>query len=604
MQLSPGAAQAFAESGELGAPIPELPPATSTLEDPLDPIEREIAALEESGAPAEQRAASWRRAAAVWRDRFGSVDEQERALREAAAAAPNDPATLLAAAEGCAASGRTELALAYGRAAVAAADGGAAPGRDDVLLAYAGIARRVGKPAAAMSALRAAFPGRHAVEAHATAGAMLLEQGRGAEACDELLETALLCGSAERGPAERGPAERASAEDRERAGYFVLAAWCAAPERERAREALLGALASSGRALGAIALRAVLASREKSGDARRTLLLTAAERAELEERPLLAADLLLRELDTEPDLDVVYEPLDADLASAGAMIERAVVLEEIAAGSMPESRGHWLTRAAQARLELPGDGAWEAELRVRCLEQEPEDAAAMDAVRRQAEASADPLLLADALERAARATGWTDATMRRAALEELAIVSDSQTHEPLRAAWARSVAAALGGEPMSKAPARFEPATRPLMGRAAELERMSRQGTDEERPVATRELARILAQDPERRDRVVALLTESLAVTWDDQAATILERIHALRGETDAQIAVLEARAEHEPKRIEKVRRLMRIAALHAARGTARDVAGACLRALDEVPGHRDARGAAPAPASRARRCA
>lgn len=571
VQLSPGAAQAFANSGELAVTLPEPPPVTGSLEDPLDPIEREIAALEESDAPPEERAAAWRAAAETWLERYGSAFERERALREAAAALASDPDVLLAAADACAACARNELALAYGRAAVAAADEGTR--RDDVLIAYAMLCRRIGRAPAALSALRAASQGSRGGEARMIAASVLLSQGRPADAADEMLEAAALL----------------VADDPERADFLTRTAWWLAPNDDRATDAFSVSLAREDRRPAAIAVRSDAARRAATPDARRRLRLAAAERAELDERPLLAADLLLRALDEEPELEVLYDPLDGDLEAAGALIERAVVLEELSAACASESRAHWLTRAADARLEIAGDGAWELELRLRCLELEPEDERAMIAVRRQAEAAADPMVLADALERVARAQTWSSDIPRRAMLEELGAVAEELTHEPLRAAWARSVAAAMGGEPMPRARARFEQSTRPAMQHAAALERLSREGDPDERRMATVDLASILAQDPERRERAIALLTGLLEQAWDDRGGDLLERILALRGDVAGRIAVLERRVEHEPRRIERVRRLLRVASFEAARGEHRAAARACLRALEEVPSHREA---------------
>ncbi|AKF07629.1 hypothetical protein [Sandaracinus amylolyticus] len=571
VQLSPGAAQAFAQIETFDLTLPELPPATRALDDALDPLEREIAVLEESGAPAVERAAAWRAAAETWLERYASVEERERALREAAAALAEDPETLLAAADACAACAHTDLALAYGRAAVGAA--GEGPRRDDVLIAYALLARRIGRTQVALSALRAASGGARAADARAITASIVIAQGRPADAADELL----------------GAATQLGESDPEGAAYLVGWAWSITPGHERAADAMAAWHAAAQRGPAIIALRADAARRASEPDVRRRLRLEAAERAEMDERPLLAAEMLLRALDDEPELEVLYEPLDVDLEAAGALVERAVVLEELATVCPPEARLSWLTRAADARLEIPGDGSWELELRIRCLEVEPTDEGARAAIRQQAEAAADPMLLADALERAIRASGWTSDAARAAALEDLARIADDVTHEPLRAAWARSVAAALGGEPMSKARARFESTMRPAMARAAELDRLSRQGERAERRDATRGLAAILAQDPERRERAISLLAGMIDEGWDDGAGDLLERILTLRGDVPGRIQVLEQRVEHEGRRIERVRRLLRIAGLEAVRGDHRAAARACLRVLNEVPGHREA---------------
>ncbi len=571
VQLSPGAAQIFEHIGELASPLVELPQIVSKLEDPLDAIEREIAILEESTARAEERATAWRSAAETWFDRYGSVEERERALREAAAATPEDANALLDAANACTASARTELALAYGRAAVAAALEG--DERDRVLQSYAELCLRAGRPSIALAALSSISErSRSSVDAHRIAASIHKARGRFAEAAAELCDSSALC-------AELDPV---------RATFDLRSAWCLALLSEEPFERLVHALVHEELMVGAMGLCADHAARSTNVEIRRTCWLAAAERAHTADRPLWAADFLLRAFDDEPSLESVYLPLDAALSEASAVLERTVVLEEIATAAPMSSRSEWMNRAADARLDVPGDGMWELELRLRCLELTPENEHAMISVRRQSEATADPLLLADSLERVARAKTWSSAEAQKAVLEELATITDELTNEPLRAAWARSMAASITGD-SSRVRGRLAPSTRPIMQRAAELDRLSREGEAQEARRAKLELASILAQDPERRDRAIALLKELLEEAWDSTASGLLERLFAIRGDVDARIAVLHQRARSELERAPRTRALLWIASLEAARGDHREAAHACSKILEEVPSHQEA---------------
>jgi hypothetical protein len=571
VQLSPGAAQIFEHVGELAAPLAELPPIASKLEDPLDAIEREIAILEESTAKAEERAAAWRSAAETWLYRYGSVEEHERALRESAAAVPGDARALLDAANACAASARTDLALAYGRAAVAAALEG--DERDHVLQSYAELCLRAGRPSIALAALRSiSEQSRFAADAHRIAAAIHRTRGRFAEAAAELCDSSAL----------------RTALDPVRAAFDLRAAWCLASLSDDLSERLVHALDHEGLAVGAMGLEADRAARSTKIESRRKFWISAAERAQAADKPLWAADFFLRAFDEEPTLDSLYLPLDTALNQASALLERAVVLEEIASAAPVSSRADWMNLAADARLEVPGDGMWELELRLRCLELTPENEHAMLAVRRQCEAAEGPRLLADALERVARAKIWPSAEAQKAILEELATIADELTSEPLRAAWARSMAASIAGD-QNRVRGRLAPSTRPIMQRAAELERMSREGELQDARQARFELASILVQDPERRDRAIALLKELLEEGWDSTTAGLLERIFAIRGDVAARISVLEQRVKNEAQRAPRIRALLWIASLEAGRGEYRAAARACSRILEEVPSHREA---------------
>jgi tetratricopeptide (TPR) repeat protein len=99
--------------------VASLPPPTdlhTPLDDPMDSVERLIAALEQSGAPGGERAAAWREAARVFDSHFGALSEAARAFREAATADPDDRVAQREAALRCASLGQFRVARAYAEA--------------------------------------------------------------------------------------------------------------------------------------------------------------------------------------------------------------------------------------------------------------------------------------------------------------------------------------------------------------------------------------------------------------------------------------------------------------------------------------------------------
>lgn len=566
LEAKPALRDAYPETSVLIAELPMFPEPTRRLDDPLDAIEAAIATLEERNAPAEARRKAWREAAEIWLERYGSVDEWARALREAAAAT-NDATSLIDAARACAATAQTELALAYGRAAIAIAE--AEDERTRVLIDFALMCRRIGRPLPALSALRAA--GMQAELTAELAAELLESRSRIHEAADALLESAAFA------PTEEMAASR------------VARAFRMAPDQVRAAEHLANTLANTGNLRGAIAVAAYAAECCDDEDQRRNLRFTAAQDAELAGAPMVAADLLLRQFDAEPELDLLYEPLDYDLHAAELHLERAIVLEEIANAVVPDARREWLIRAADARCAILDDCDWETELRIRILELDPEDDEALAFIRERAESGANPTLLADALERAVRATTWSRGARRRAALHELARICESETNEPMRAAWARSVAGVLDGEPKRSARAEFEQASRPQMIRAAELERASQSAVGDAQRDAVLRLGAILAQDPERRDRAISLLQERFDEHAEPEALALLLRVLALRNDLDGQVELLDRASHGAIDSGARARILLRIACIEGGRGDLRAMARASLRILDEVPDHREA---------------
>lgn len=567
VQLDPALSPIFDDEPQLTTPLPEIPQPVARLDDPLDALERSIALLEQAGAPGPERAEAWRRFGDAWEERFGSLEEAARAHREAAAADPEDRVALARASELCAALGRADLAVAYARASVSAAQEPIERAR--ALWGYALLCRRLGKLSEALGALRAAAAANpHDPEPLALSAYVWRELGRPRDAAD----------------AAARAAERMRDRDPKQALSLAALALALDPRAPGRAEAYAAELASNGLTEASVAVLADAARHSDDADTRRARLLAAAEQAELSDRPDRAADLLTRAFDAEPHVDLLYEPLDTDLAQANAPLERAVLLEEIAAAAPRELQASWLVRAADARFDVPGDAWWETELRIRALELAPDDAACWRAVREQAEASGDPRLLADALERALSRGVFLDPTNERRALEELARLAEDALDAPLRAAWAleRLRASAPNDPAPRRALERLAPRIAAHRARRAELERDAR--------FRARELADHLFDDPERRREALALHRALLDATPDDTTlGDAVERLARLLGDDLAEAGALELRAEHAPSRAERVRLRLRLAALTALAGRWADAASACKRILEELPSHREA---------------
>ncbi|GAB4203449.1 MAG: hypothetical protein OHK0013_17550 [Sandaracinaceae bacterium] len=417
--LAPGAAP-VAWATELPAFAPDLVLGDRPLADPLDAAEDQVAALEAAGAPAPLRARAWRIVAEVARERLGALDEYARAAREAAAADPTDPDGLRRAADACAAIEEVELALAYGKAVIAVAQTQELRAR--ALHEYALLCHRLGRREEALQAARAATQ----LDPESVASWMLV--GELELALDRRSDAAVSFGEA---------ASLAHAQDPARAHLLAARSYRACPKAAHAVEQLSASLARAGLHAVAVELRAERARIEPDRDERRRLLLVAAERAESHGTPLASASLLLAAFDTDPSIDVVWEPLVSDLLEAGAQRERAIVLEEIAREAR-EDAGEWWVRAADARAALEPDGSLELELRTRALVELPGHGPTLEALRTLADRTGHHDAYLAALDRAirgARATGGP-----RKHLATLLASEADRRRRPTLAAWASEVA--------------------------------------------------------------------------------------------------------------------------------------------------------------------
>ncbi|MBC7172992.1 MAG: hypothetical protein H5U40_11210, partial [Polyangiaceae bacterium] len=347
-------------------------------------VEREIAQLEAAHAPGDVRARAWIALGALWQRGHGSLAEAARAYREASAADPTNVQALKQAARLCAAIGQLDLAEAYSSAAVAATEGLA---RAESLVELARYAERGGRSAEAINALRAATRlNSENAELWSRLSRALRATGERNAAVEAGVNAVSLWADL-RPQAALGECE----------GLLELA-----PTSRAVLSAYAQALAADGRAAAAVAWLADGVRSLANVAERQQHLLDAAELAESAGRTDLSAELLLEAFDLDPSVEAFHDALALDAESGLSREDAAVVLEAIAAAAPPSRRGEWLDRAAIAHTELAGGGDWALILQTRALCADPELSEPLEALRRTAESTGDPALLADALERAIR----------------------------------------------------------------------------------------------------------------------------------------------------------------------------------------------------------
>ncbi len=496
VRLSPGAARAFDEE-IVPPPLPSLPPKGKPLDDPFAPLERRIASLEQKGAEPVDRAAAWRALGDALRARSGSVEELVRCYREAVAATPTDSELLFATADACAAGRQFDLALAYARAAIATKTD--AESRREALLTYARLARRIGRSTDALAAARAASTlGEGEASPLILSGQIEAEVGLKREAVADWVEAAI--------------ATRQT--DPALAHALLTSAYLLDPS-ERASDAYSSSLTELGLPDAALAVRARAALTSTDADAKRRALLSTAERAELAGRPSLAADLLLSAFASEPEFDLLYEPLDADLEQAGRLVERAIVLEAVATSCGPELGEEWGLRCARAWLALESDEASAiGASRLARLAAEGSGRALAELSRLSEQGSADAF---DALEEAAHRA--TTPETRNAMLD--AITRRAGTKQPGRLAWAMK---SRGLEP----PSGLLDESRAEEKRIAHVIGELGSGGPVSGPVLFEAIA-IARRAPEARSGVLAMLAQ--IATRDSRAAYAAAQLAMLGGE-------------------------------------------------------------------------
>jgi hypothetical protein len=340
--LAPGGTTTSLASAEFTTALRAYAGSEGTLEDPLDRVEASIRKLEQAGAQGALRAAEWKEAARLWQTRYLSIEEASRAMREAAAADPGDQTALEQSAMLCAMLGDTRLACAYARAAASAAAGG--PKREASLSQLAFYSRLAGDTQAAISALRSAAGAEDAsARVFEELADLLVAQGENEEA-SEYIRSAAAC------VAEHEPS---------RARCLYTYANTLSPATPSHVRAMVALFEQSEMHEAAISYMAHVARTTSNPDEARGLRLDGAGRAESLGRPDIASELLLEAFDQEPHLEIVYEPLVADLEAAGAHEDLVAVIEDIAAAS-EDGREAWLARAEQSGRVSTTIGPYEA----------------------------------------------------------------------------------------------------------------------------------------------------------------------------------------------------------------------------------------------------
>ncbi len=569
LKLDPGVASAPATRPAL-VPIvelPQFPDATTRLDDPLDAIERRVAALEQSNAPEAARAAAWRDLGQATLMTLGSVEEAARAYREACAADPSDRIALERASMLCAAIGRSDLARAYARTA---AKLGETP-REQARL-YERLSRLALRDGDAEEGASAALTATELFEDDTALELAFFAQRTSADTLGAITTARRLASLLAPSRPDRARAWLAWAIDLRADPSLV-------PEDEHHEYA--AALAIDGFGEGAVAWLARLAH-TRSPDERRRLLIEAAELAERADRHDLASDCLLRIFEDEPEIDSLHEPLLAYLEAAGATADRAIVLERIASLSPPLARGFWLTRAADAHLELAGGAEWAMELFARALSADPGAPRPLEALREYAAEVRDPALLADALERALRRAPDHEVDARAMLADELLDLAQNElasTPIALFAADQRVRAmpgdiAALEMRDQLRVRVKAERTIITLAERELEIAPL------DARPQAARKLAALLRESPHDRERAASLYREALTGTGADATAVrALERIAFMLGDDTLLLEMLERRAQLGDGRRERARFRQRYAELasllgehHKAAEASRDV--------------------------------
>jgi hypothetical protein len=339
VQLDPGSA---------GVPIEALPTVEAIAWPAAQPAPhdalREIELwLANHASQPRERAQAFVELAKLWEERIGSIEEATRALREAVAADPDDPALMERAAISCFRLGQGELAVRYASAASVATPEVSERARRYELIARFEQARGRMDPC---------------IQALSEAAAEHPEEPTPHESMAQIL-------------ADRDQLPLAAAHARMAASYYAVRD----PERALTLRALAygwhsgdahlaheyaDALEAHGRPEAAIAVLAATA-RNLNGVERRAALESAARRAEQHNRRDLRAELLLEIYDEDPNYIAIHAGLDASLDRAGLETEHAALLEMLARRCQDARKPGLLVRAAEALARI--DGEQQASLR-------------------------------------------------------------------------------------------------------------------------------------------------------------------------------------------------------------------------------------------------
>jgi len=539
----------------------------------LNALEDHVSALEAQSRPGEERAEAYSRLADAYLTRVGSVEDAARAYREAAAALPSSLPALEQAARLCNTLGQSDLALAYAEAMVAAAQTGRERAR--ALRLSAALGRPTGRADSALEALcEAAAEDETDPEPHEIVARNLAERGNleGAIAHGRLAASVWMADYPDRARSmmawihELGPTDAGIARDHARA------------------------LLATGHPEAAVAILAEASRALTDPDEKRALTLDAAQHAEAVNRPDLAAELLTEAFDAEPHVDLFYEPLLADLASAAAHADRAVIAVDIARCCEGEARADWLCVAGEATLLSPRGSSGAARLFAHACAADSRSTHALSALREQAVSGRDLELLADALERAADVE--QDPHQVAKLLGELAALAEDQLGAVGRAfrAW-QKVATLFPEDPRVRENVeRLSAKARIHEELVATAERELETAQPEQRPRALRGLMAMLRDLPQTRPRLARLHVEYLQAQPDDEtAAANYEWLLALTSEWATLAAWLHGRLGQTFRGPDRLRLLDRLMLACAEQGDDRGMAEAAMSLLSLTPEHPEA---------------
>jgi len=571
LRLGPGQAH---DAGEPLVPtkLPLLRPQSIVIDDPIENLEQRIAALEAAGAKGPERARAFAALADTWLQRLGTFRGACRALREACAADPSDARTLQQTALYCHILGDPELALRYAEGAVHAA--GISVDRASAQRLRAAVLRTQNRRDEMIEALcEAAADDPASPEPHETVASLLESTNpEGANAHARLAAAGF------------------SDSDPKRALALLDWAFSLLPADVPTVYEYASQLDAQGARNAAVAVLARAAELQTDPDARRKLRLSAAQRAEAAGRADRAAELLEDALDAEPHFDLLYAPLDEDLAGSGFPEHRAVVLEDIATACPEDQRAHWLSRAAHALIAIEGhreSALWIAFEAALVDGQRPEP---IQLLRAHAKEPLELVLLAYAL-RATAAAGIARGRDSNGALREIAQLGVERLDNPelalaaieqLERQGASNPATAALRERASKRAAERETELR-----EAEQALAAASGSGSRAPLSLR-VASLLPDLPEAWPRRIELLHQALA-EGAPRAATVdaLIALYGLTRDAAGLAAFLEDQGDAATTPAERSRLLIRLAAVHTVREDAHAVAATCEQLLAVEPGHR-----------------
>jgi tetratricopeptide (TPR) repeat protein len=336
LQLQPGGA------GHEVEPLPQVelrrwPSERKALQDPLRELELQVARLEEAKSDGRQRARVFVQLAALWQTRIGSLEHATRALREAAAADPDDTLVLLQTARQCGSLGQASLALAYSRAVAFTAGTPAERAAGHRVLAELYVTQGdADRSVEALSEAAAEDPDNP--EPHELLAQLQCERGNATLAIAHAQRAAL------------GYSGRAS---KRALGWHALAyGWD--PGDGVLAENYRNALDATGHVDAAVAISAETARATGDPESRRQLRLDAAHFARARKRSDLSGQLLLEIFDEDTSCEDLYALLDSDFSQPELASEHSAVLECMARASPARHRSRWLTRYAKLMASLPG----------------------------------------------------------------------------------------------------------------------------------------------------------------------------------------------------------------------------------------------------------